>query len=79
MDITIYDLMLEGVNALIDTSTERYGRIIRKESSLNNTVDMLINVKNICISDHHINITFPDNSIIFAKVPSNFYHKIEVM
>ena len=79
MDITIYDLLVDSVDELISTDTERFARIIRKEAKYNHTVDMLINVKGITITDNAIAITFPNGNIIFAKIPSSHYHKIEVM
>lgn len=79
MDITIKDLAVDAVDNFISTNTERYGRITRKPSTFNDTVDLLMNVKGICITENAVNITFPDNSILFVKVPSDHYHKIEVM
>ena len=79
MDITIYDLLVEDVDLFISTDTDRFGRVIRKETEHDPTVDLLINVKGITITDNAIAITFPDNNIMFVKISSNHYHKIEVM
>lgn len=79
MDITIYDLLVDCVDDFISTDTDRFARITRKETEHNNTVDMLINVKGVTITDNAIAITFPDNNILFVKIPSSHYHKIEVM
>lgn len=79
MDITIYDLLVDDVDSFISTDTDRFARITRRETKYNKTVDMLINVKGITITDNSIAITFPDNNILFVRVPSSHYHKIEVM
>lgn len=79
MDITIYDLLVEDVDLFISTDTDRFGRVVRKETEHDPTVDLLINVKGITITDNAIAITFPDNNIMFVKILSNHYHKIEVM
>lgn len=79
MDITIYDLLVDDVDKVLTQDTENYGRIIRQESTLDNTVDILFNVKGICVTENAINITFPNNNILFTSIPSDNYHKIEVM
>lgn len=79
MDITIFDLSVEDIDSFISQDTDRYARIVRKESSHNPTVDLLINVKGITITENALAITFPDNNILFVKIPSNHYLKIEVM
>lgn len=79
MDITIYDLDLSIIDMLISQDTDRYARIVRKETEYNQTVDLLISVKGITITANALAITFPDDNILFAKVPLNHYHKIEVM
>ena len=79
MDITIFDLSVEDIDSFISQDTDRYARIVRKESSHNPTVDLLINVKGITITENALAITFPDNNILFVKISSNHYLKIEVM
>ena len=79
MDITIFDLSVEDIDSFISQDTDRYARIVRKESSHNPTVDLLINVKGITITENALAITFPDNNILFVKIASNHYLKIEVM
>lgn len=79
MDITIYDLDVESVDLFICSDTDRWARIARKETKLNPTVDLLINVKGITVTENAIAITFPDNNIMFVKITSNHYLKIEVM
>lgn len=79
MDITIFDLLVEDVDLFISTDTDRFARVVRKETEHDPTIDLLINVKGITITDNAIAITFPDNNIMFVKISSNHYHKIEVM
>lgn len=79
MDITIYDLDVESVDLFICSDTDRWARIARKETKHNPTVDLLINVKGITVTENAIAITFPDNNIMFVKISSNHYLKIEVM
>ena len=79
MDVTIFDLYVEDIDSFISQDTDLYARIVRKETKHNPTVDLLINVKGITVTEKMIAITFPDNNILFVKVPSNHYLKIEVM
>lgn len=79
MDITIYDLSVENIDSFISQDTDRYARIIRKETEHDPTVDLLINVKGVTVTENAIAITFPDNNILFVKISSNHYLKIEVM
>lgn len=79
MDITIYDLLVEDVDLFICSDTDRWCHITRKETKHNPTVDLLINVKGITVTENAVAITFPDNNIMFVKISSNHYLKIEVM
>lgn len=79
MDITIYDLLVEDIDSFISSDTDRWGRVTRKETDNNPTVDLLINVKGITVTENAIAITFPDDNIMFVKISSNHYLKIEVM
>lgn len=79
MDITIKDLDVDAIDSFISQDTDRFARIVRKDTPHNPTVDLLINVKGITITENAIAITFPDNNILFVKVTSNHYLKIEVM
>lgn len=79
MDITIYDLAVDDIDLFICSDTDRWGRIVRKESKSNPTVDLLINVKGFAVTENAIAITFPDDNIMFVKIASNHYLKIEVM
>ena len=79
MDITIYDLSVEDIDLFISSDTDRWARIARKETAHNPTVDLLINVKGVTVTENAIAITFPDNNIMFVKIKSNHYLKIEVI
>ena len=79
MDITIYDLAVEDIDLFISSDTDRWGRVTRKETEHDPTVDLLINVKGITVTENAIAITFPDDNIMFVKIPSSHYLKIEVM
>lgn len=79
MDITIYDLLVKDIDSFISTDTDRFARITRKETPHDQTVDLLINVKGITVTENAIAMTFPDDNIMFVKIPSSHYLKIEVM
>lgn len=79
MDITIYDLSEEVIDRFITQDTDRYGRIIRRASEFNKTVDLLINVKAFSVNEEHIFIEFPNGNQLLVPVQSNYYHKIEVL
>lgn len=79
MDLKIYDLDVNDIDSFISTDTDRWARIDRKETKYNPTVDLLITVKGVTITDNAIAMTFPDNNIMFVKIPSNHYLKIGVM
>lgn len=79
MDITIYDLAVNDIDLFICSDTDRWGRVTRKETDHNPTVDLLINVKGITVTENAIAITFPDDNIMFVKISSSHYLKIEVM
>lgn len=79
MDITIYDLAVNDIDLFICPDTDRWGRVTRKETDYDPTVDLLINVKGITVTENAIAITFPDDNIMFVKISSSHYLKIEVM
>ena len=79
MMTTIFDLALESVDEFISQDTDLFARIVRKETSLNPTVDLLINVKGFTVTVNAIAITFPNDNILFVKIPSSHYSKIEVL
>lgn len=79
MDMIIYDLDVKLVDLFINPSGDLYSRIIRKETEYDSTVDIQITVKCIAVDDRNIIIEYPNGVGIHIKIPSNHYHKIEVM
>lgn len=79
MDITIYDLYEPVLDNFINQDTDRYGRVIRKATEHNRTVDLLINISAICIDDNGISIRYPNGNGAFIPCKSENYMKIEVM
>lgn len=79
MDMIIYDLDVNLVDLFINPSADIYSRIIRKETEFDNTVDLQITVKCLAVDDHNIIIEYPNGAGVHIKIPSNHYHKIEVM
>lgn len=79
MDIFIYDLDLNSVDKITNDDTDRFGRITRKETELNHTVDMLINVRTVAIDDNYIVVEYPNGNAGVFNIPSFHYHKIEVL
>lgn len=78
MDITIFDLLEDKIDDFISQDTDRYGRIDAVHP-LEHTVDLFLNVNAIAVDDHRMIIEFPNNNILVVDIPSNYYHKIEVM
>ncbi len=79
MDMVIYDLDVNLVDLFINPSGDIYSRIIRKANEFDNTVDMQISVKCFAIDNRNIIIEYPNGAGVHIKIPSNHYHKIEVM
>lgn len=79
MDITIHDLYEPVLDNFINQDTDRYGRVTRKATEHNHTVDLLINVTGICINDDGISLRYPNENIAFIPCKSENYLKIEVM
>lgn len=79
MDMLIYDLDVNLVDLFINPSGDIYSRITRPANKYNNTVDMQITVKCLAVDDHNIIIEYPNGAGVHVKIPSNHYHKIEVM
>ena len=79
MDMYIKSLDLEKVDNFINPSTDRFGRIDRRESEFNRTVDLLLNVRSVIVSETSIILFFPDDSVATINCPSRYYHKIEVL
>ncbi len=79
MDMIIYDLDVNSVDCFINQDSDIYARIIRKATQFDHTVDLQITVKCIAVDDSNIIIEYPNGCGIHVKIPSNHYHKIEVM
>lgn len=79
MDITIYDLIPSDFHKLVPTNKEYDGRIIRRPGTFNDTIDVILNVKNFSVSENYFNVTFQDGTVVIAEVPIDHYHKIEVL
>lgn len=79
MDMYIKSLDVNKVDNFINPSTDRFGHIDRRESEFNQTVDLLINIRSVIISETSIIIFFPDDSVATIDCPSKYYHKIEVL
>ena len=79
MDMYIKCLDVNKVDNFINPSTDRFGHIDRCESEFNQTVDLLINIRSVIISESSIIIFFPNDSVATIDCPSKYYHKIEVL
>ena len=79
MDMYIKCLDANQIDLFINPSTDRFGRIDRRESEFNHTVDLLINIRSVIVSETSIIIFFPDNSVVTINCPSKYYHKIELL
>lgn len=79
MDVFIYDLDVNSVDSFINPSTDMFGRITRKATDIEHTVDLLINVEAIAINADYMIIEYPNNAIAVIRVPAHCYHKIEVL
>lgn len=79
MDAIIKCLDVNEVDRFINHATENYGRVTRRETSLEQTVDLLFNVLTIAVDENQILIELPDGSCCLIKCPSKYYHKIEVL
>lgn len=79
MDITIFSLDLSIIDKLTTQDMDIYSRVIRKATDYDPTCDLLINLAGLTVTEHHMLFTFPNGNQFFIEVPSNYYHKIEVM
>ena len=79
MDIIIYDLDVNSVDLFINPSVDVYSRIVRPANEFDNTVDMQISIKCIAVDERNIIIEYPNGAGVHIRIPSNHYHKIEVM
>ena len=79
MDMYIKSLHISKVDDFINPSTDLFGRIDRCESEFDHTVDLLINVNSVTITENTIAIRYPNDAVVAICCPSRFYHKIEVL
>lgn len=87
MDLTIHDLSTTYLSRFqmseLSNSDEidafPFVRITRKPAPFNNTVDLLITVRNVAVDESHLVIVFPNNEILAVPLPSYSYLKLEVM
>lgn len=79
MDITIKNLYEPALDNFINQNTDHFGRITRKATDKDRTVDLLINVTSIAISENFICIKYPNENIAHIPCKSDNYLKIEVM
>lgn len=79
MDITIKDLNVNAVDKFISPSADIYGRVVRKETQYDPTVDLLFNVAHFGCDESRLFFVFPDESSLEVSVGINDYLKIEVM
>lgn len=79
MDITIKDLNADLIDNFISPSADIYGRVVRKETQYDHTVDLLFNVSHFGCDESRLLFVFPDESSLEVFVRFNDYLKIEVM
>ena len=79
MDMIIYDLDVNSVDYFINQDSDFYAHINRKATQFNHTVDLQITVKCIAVDSNNIIIEYPNGCGTHIKIPSDHYHKIEVM
>lgn len=79
LDLFIYDLSENLIDFFINQDTDRYGRITRQATECNKTVDMVINVKTVALDASRLIIEYPNGNTCTINVPSNHYHKMEIL
>ena len=79
MDMFIYDLHESAVDDFINPSCDKFGRITRRASEHNRTVDLVIHIVSVTVGISSMYIEFPNGNGAFIKIDSCMYHKIEVM
>ena len=79
MDITIKDLNADLIDRFISPSADIYGRVVRKETQYDHTVDLLFNVHHFGCDESRLLFVFPNESTLEVPVGQNDYLKIEVM
>ena len=80
MDITIFDLMSDKTELLLNSETVApFAHVARRPSHFDDTFDICLTVHGICVSSHSIAFNFPSGLFEFFPIPSDNYLKIEVM
>lgn len=80
MDIRINDLITEKAEYILNhEEITPFAHIVRKPSHFDDTFDIDLNLNGISISSSVMSFELPSNTIIFLDIPSDTYHKIEVM
>lgn len=79
MDMYIKSLDANQIDLFINPSSDRFGHIERRESEFNHTVDLLITVRSVIITETSIIIFYPNDSVATINCPSKYYHKIELL
>lgn len=79
MEIIIKSLDVNSVDSFVCQDSDLYARIIRPESEIDPTVDLMIQIRTVAVDAEHIIIEFPNGSVFAVNIPSFHYHMIEVM
>lgn len=79
MDMYIKCLDVNQIDNFINPSSDRFARIDRRETEFNRTVDLLININAVTVTENTVTICYPNNSVTTIVCPSKYYHKIEVL
>lgn len=79
MDLFIYDLPVSKVDDFINPSSDKYGRVIRRETLLNQTVDLVFHIQSVYVTEKVITIMFPNDCICSVPLPIDCYHKLEIL
>ena len=79
MDITIYSIIPKHAQTIIDSIGEPYARILRKPAKFDDTFDIDLTVVGISVTSRTLALNLPSGSFEFFSIPSDTYHKIEVM
>lgn len=80
LNVRIIDFDMSIIDNLISPSMDIYASV--DESSVDDnddTATVTVNVKTVAVTEETIVFDLPDGSIFVAQVPSNHYHKIEVI
>ena len=80
MDITIFDLMSDKTELLLNSETVApFAHVVRRPSTFDDTFDLCLTVHGISVNSESIAFQFPSNSFEFFSIPLTDYLKIEVM